>query len=117
MKGLGTMQPTPQQPQQMPVEPKAKEEELERLSEIAKTLEKDLEEVKKRIKELKTGDSLEGVNIMSGIGRGGSGRGQIGGSGLGPGGECRCHSATIQWHIKSACCAISRPARNVGLKW
>jgi exonuclease VII small subunit len=40
------MQPTPQQPQQMPVEPKAKEEELERLSEIVKTLETDLEEVK-----------------------------------------------------------------------
>ena len=51
--GLGMQQPTPQQPQQMPVEPKAKEGEIEQLSEIVETLEKNLEEVKKRIEEVK----------------------------------------------------------------
>ena len=44
----------PQQPsQQMPVEPKAKEDDVEQLSAIVESLEKNLEEVKKRIEELK----------------------------------------------------------------
>ena len=54
--GLGMQQPMPSQPQpqpQAPQAPKTKEEELEQLSNIASRLEKDLEEVKKRIEELK----------------------------------------------------------------
>lgn len=51
--GRGMQRPTPQQPQQMPVEPKAKEGDVEQLLEIVETLEKSLEEVKKRIEELK----------------------------------------------------------------
>ena len=54
--GLGTQQPMPsQQPQvpQAPIAPRTKEEEIEDLSNIASRLENDLEEVKKRIEELK----------------------------------------------------------------
>ncbi len=52
--GLGMQQPAPQQPpQQMPQEPKPKDENLEQLSTIVDSLEKNLEEVKKRIAELK----------------------------------------------------------------
>lgn len=43
----------PQPPQQMPVEPEAKEGDVEQLSEMVETLEMSLEEVKKRIEELK----------------------------------------------------------------
>ena len=56
--GLGMQQPVPsQQPQapQAPITPRTKEEELEQLSNMANRLEKDLEEVKKRIEELKRG--------------------------------------------------------------
>jgi predicted Fe-Mo cluster-binding NifX family protein len=57
--GLGMQQPMPSQPQpqpqapQAPIMPRTKEEELEQLSNMASRLEKDLEEVKKRIEELK----------------------------------------------------------------
>ncbi|NQE05091.1 hypothetical protein C5S32_04400 [ANME-1 cluster archaeon GoMg1] len=54
--GLGIQQPMPsQQPQvpQAPIAPRTKEEEIEDLSNIASRLENDLEEVKKRIEELK----------------------------------------------------------------
>jgi predicted Fe-Mo cluster-binding NifX family protein len=51
--GRGMQQSTPQQPQQMPVEPKVKEDDIEQLSAIVESLEKNLEEVKKRIAELK----------------------------------------------------------------
>ncbi|MCK4398894.1 MAG: DUF5320 family protein [Methanophagales archaeon] len=57
--GLGMQQPMPSQPQpqpqapQAPIAPKTKEEEVEQLSDIASRLEKDLEEVKRRIEELK----------------------------------------------------------------
>jgi len=50
--GLGMQQqPMPQQPQA----PRTKEEELEQLSNMASKLEKEMEEVKKRIEELKRG--------------------------------------------------------------
>ena len=57
--GLGMQQPMPSQPQpqpqapQAPIAPKTKEEEVEQLSNMASRLEKDLEEVKRRIEELK----------------------------------------------------------------
>jgi len=55
--GVGVQQPMPSQPQpqapQAPIAPKTKEEEVEQLSDMASRLEKDLEEVKKRIEELK----------------------------------------------------------------
>ncbi len=52
--GLGMQQPMPAQPQpQASAVPKTKEEEIEQLSDMADRLEKDLEEVKKRIEELK----------------------------------------------------------------
>jgi predicted Fe-Mo cluster-binding NifX family protein len=55
--GLGMQQPMPPQPQpqvpQAPIAPRTKEDELEQLSNMASRLEKDLEEVKKRIEELK----------------------------------------------------------------
>ncbi len=53
--GLGMQQPMPAQPQapQTSAVPKTKEEEIEQLSDMANRLEKDLEEVKKRIEELK----------------------------------------------------------------
>ena len=55
--GLGMQQPMPSQPQpqapQAPLTPRTKEEEIEELSNMANRLEKDLEEVKKRIEELK----------------------------------------------------------------
>ena len=57
--GLGMQQPMPPQPQpqaqapQAPIAPKTKEEEIEQLSNMANRLEKDLEEVKRRIEELK----------------------------------------------------------------
>ncbi|MEA2033100.1 MAG: NifB/NifX family molybdenum-iron cluster-binding protein [Euryarchaeota archaeon] len=56
--GLGMQQqPMPSQPQpqapQAPIAPKTKEEEIEQLSSMASRLEKDLEEAKKRIEELK----------------------------------------------------------------
>jgi len=51
----GMQQPMPQQPQQIPAEPKTREAELERLSTMAKTLEKDLDEIKRRIEELPRG--------------------------------------------------------------
>jgi len=59
--GLGMPQPMPPQAQpqpqaqapQAPIAPKTKEEEIEQLSSMASRLEKDLEEVKKRIEELK----------------------------------------------------------------
>ena len=57
--GLGMQQPMPSQPQpqapQAPTTPRTKEEEIEELSNIANRLEKDLEEVKNRIEELKRG--------------------------------------------------------------
>jgi predicted Fe-Mo cluster-binding NifX family protein len=53
--GLGVQQPTPQQPQQMPVGIEQKEGDVEQLSYLVETLEKNLEEVKKRIAELKKG--------------------------------------------------------------
>ena len=53
--GLGMQQPSQPQPQapQAPITPRTKEEEIEELSNMANRLEKDLEEVKKRIEELK----------------------------------------------------------------
>jgi predicted Fe-Mo cluster-binding NifX family protein len=55
--GLGMQQPMPSQMQpqapQAPIAPKTKEEEIEQLSNMANRLEKDLEEVKRRIEELK----------------------------------------------------------------
>jgi len=53
--GLGMQQPMQPQAQapQAPIAPKTKEEEIEQLSSMASRLEKDLEEVKKRIEELK----------------------------------------------------------------
>ncbi|MCW3141659.1 MAG: DUF5320 family protein [Methanophagales archaeon] len=53
--GLGMQQPIPSQSQaqQASAAPKTKEEEIEQLSNMANRLEKDLEEVKKRIEELK----------------------------------------------------------------
>ncbi len=54
--GLGMQQqPMPSQPQapQAPIAPKTKEEEIEQLSSMADGLAKDLEEVKKRIEEVK----------------------------------------------------------------
>jgi len=55
--GLGMQQPMPSQMQpqapQAPIAPKTKEEEIEQLSSMASRLEKDLEEVKKRMEELK----------------------------------------------------------------
>jgi predicted Fe-Mo cluster-binding NifX family protein len=57
--GFGMQQPMPSQPQaqaqapQAPIAPKTKEEEIEQLSSMASRLEKGLEEVKKRIEELK----------------------------------------------------------------
>ncbi len=59
--GLGMQQPMPSQPQpqpqapQAPITPRTKEEEIEDLSHMANRLEKDLEEVKKRLEELKRG--------------------------------------------------------------
>ncbi|RCV65455.1 putative Fe-Mo cluster-binding protein, NifX family [Methanophagales archaeon] len=57
--GLGMQQPVPSQPQpqapQAPLTPRTKEEEIEQLSNMANGLERDLEEVKKRIEELKRG--------------------------------------------------------------
>nr|QNO54984.1 hypothetical protein MCEIKFBD_00045 [Methanosarcinales archaeon ANME-1 ERB7] len=56
--GLGMQQPMPsQQPQapQAPLTSRTKEEEIEELSNMANRLESDLEEVKKRIEELKRG--------------------------------------------------------------
>jgi len=53
--GLGMQQqPMPQQPQ-APQAPRTKEEELEQLSNMASKLEKEMEEVKKRIEALKRG--------------------------------------------------------------
>jgi predicted Fe-Mo cluster-binding NifX family protein len=56
--GLGMQQqPMPSQPQaqapQAPIAPKTKEEEIQQLSDMASRLGKDLEEVKRRIEELK----------------------------------------------------------------
>ncbi len=55
--GLGMQQAVPSQPQpqapQAPITPRTKEEELEELSNMANRLEKDLEEVKKRLEELR----------------------------------------------------------------
>ena len=53
--GLDMQQPMPSQPQapQAPITPRTKDEELEQLSDMASRLAKDLEEVKKRIEELK----------------------------------------------------------------
>jgi len=54
--GLGMQQPIPsQQPQapQAPMTPQTKEEEIEQLSDMANRLAKDLEEVKRRMEELK----------------------------------------------------------------
>ena len=55
--GLGMPQPMQPQPQaqapQAPIAPKTKEEEIQQLSDMASRLEKDLEEVKKKIEELK----------------------------------------------------------------
>lgn len=55
--GLGMQQPMPSemQPQapQAPIAPKTKEEEIEQLSSMASRLEKDSEEMKRRIEELK----------------------------------------------------------------
>lgn len=60
--GLGMQQPMPQQPQQAqqaqqapqtPAAPRTKEEELEQLSNMASRLEREMEEVKKRIEALK----------------------------------------------------------------
>ncbi len=57
-RGMGLrmqQQPMPSQPQapQAPIAPKTKEEEIEQLSSMADGLAKDLEEVKKRIEEVK----------------------------------------------------------------
>jgi predicted Fe-Mo cluster-binding NifX family protein len=54
-RGMGMQQPMPSQPQapQAPITPRTKDEELEQLSDMASRLEKDLEDVKKRIEELK----------------------------------------------------------------
>ena len=62
-RGMGLGMPQPMQPQaqpqpqaqapQAPIAPKTKEEEIEQLLSMASRLEKDLEEVKKRIEELK----------------------------------------------------------------
>jgi predicted Fe-Mo cluster-binding NifX family protein len=56
--GRGMQQPIPSQPQapQAPITPRTKDEELEQLSNMASRLEKDLEEVKKKIEDLKGGD-------------------------------------------------------------
>ncbi|MEA1997997.1 MAG: NifB/NifX family molybdenum-iron cluster-binding protein [Euryarchaeota archaeon] len=55
--GRGMQQPMPSQPQpqapQAPITPQTKEEEIEELSNMANRLENDLEEVKKRIEELR----------------------------------------------------------------
>jgi len=55
--GLGMQQPMPSQMQpqapQAPIAPKTREEEIEQLSNMANRLGKDLEEVKRRIEELK----------------------------------------------------------------
>ena len=55
--GLGMQQTVPSQPQpqapQAPITPQTKEEEIEQLSNMANRLENDLEEVKKRIEELR----------------------------------------------------------------
>jgi predicted Fe-Mo cluster-binding NifX family protein len=53
--GRGMQQPMPSQAQapQATIAPKTKDEELEQLSDMASRLEKDLEEVKKKIEELK----------------------------------------------------------------
>jgi len=51
--GLGMQQPMPSQPQAQPQALRTKEEEIEQLSHMANRLEKDLEEVKKKIEELK----------------------------------------------------------------
>ena len=55
--GLGMQQAVPSQPQphapQAPITPQTKEEEIEQLSNMANRLEKDLEEVKKRLEELR----------------------------------------------------------------
>jgi len=55
--GLGMQQPMPSQPQpqapQAPMTPRTKEEEIEQLSNMANGLERDLEEVKKRLEELR----------------------------------------------------------------
>lgn len=54
--GLGMQQqPMPQQQPQAPQAPRTKEEELEQLSNMASKLEKEMEEVKKRIEALKRG--------------------------------------------------------------
>ena len=59
--GLGMQQPMPSQPQpqpqapQAPITPRTKEEEIEELSNMANRLANDLEEVKKRLEELKKG--------------------------------------------------------------
>jgi predicted Fe-Mo cluster-binding NifX family protein len=59
--GLGMQQTVPSQPQpqpqapQAPIAPQTKEEEIEELSNMANRLAKDLEEVKKRMEELKRG--------------------------------------------------------------
>jgi len=57
--GLGMQQPVSSQPQpqapQAPITPRTKEEEIDQLSNMANRLENDLEEVKKRIEELKKG--------------------------------------------------------------
>ena len=55
--GLGMQQPMPSQPEapQAPITPRTKEEEIEELSNMANRLENDLEEVKKKIEELKRG--------------------------------------------------------------
>ena len=55
--GLGMQQTVPSQPQpqapQAPITPRTKEEEIEELSNMANRLAKDLEEVKKRMEELR----------------------------------------------------------------
>jgi predicted Fe-Mo cluster-binding NifX family protein len=57
--GLDMQQPMPSQPQpqapQAPLTPRTKEEEIEQLANMANRVENDLEEVKKRIEELKRG--------------------------------------------------------------
>ena len=57
--GLGMQQTVPSQPQpqapQAPITPRTKEEEIEELSNMANRLANDLEEVKKRLEELKKG--------------------------------------------------------------
>ncbi len=54
-RGMGFGTPQPSQAPQAPLTPRTKEEELEQLSDMASRLEKELEEVKKRIEELKRG--------------------------------------------------------------